>query len=621
MRFVFCILMIVLSITNLFSQRIGDKPYVSSQNDKDATILSVDINKDETLVSISVNKRKKEPFSFSSGTTLTTKAGTRVALKKFTDGRGWLEFDKKHHPSRKNYTLYLYFEKIGAGTKSIDIEENYEGGKYWKGISLKLPTRPQSNANSYSRKKNFSESQIRQQILSNNDGITGIYEAIGNNGYGYKLACTKEGENYKLTYISAKTNYYSAWHPGDTKATLRQSATYGVFKATWYMENKSANNDVLIMFDGASMKTYIAGEEDYYLKMYPTASQNNYAASIAAPSQWSGTGFALNDGYIATNFHVVDGAKSISVLGVKGIYNIEFRADVIATDKVNDIAIIRINDSRFSGFGKIPYRVKTNTSEVGENIFVLGYPLTTTMGDEIKLTTGVISSKTGFQGDVSLYQISAPIQPGNSGGPLFDGNGNLVGIVNAKHQGAENVGYAIKTSYLKNLIESVTSQNLLPTNNTISGQALTEKVKSIKNFVFMIKCSNRAGYNNSTTTPDYSSSSRTWDYRTTPSNRKCKIVNVKTSNLETKITFECIFDGQQGEWIMISPDTYIEVNGTKHTIKGVDGITYAPQHTYYNGNKIKQFTLVFPALPKNAKQFDLIEPGDSSWKFYEVKII
>lgn len=155
MRFVFCILMIVLSITNLFSQRIGDKPYVSSQNDKDATILSVDINKDETLVSISVNKRKKEPFSFSSGTTLTTKAGTRVALKKFTDGRGWLEFDKKHHPSRKNYTLYLYFEKIGAGTKSIDIEENYEGGKYWKGISLKLPTRPQSNANSYSRKKNL----------------------------------------------------------------------------------------------------------------------------------------------------------------------------------------------------------------------------------------------------------------------------------------------------------------------------------------------------------------------------------------------------------------------------------------------------------------------------------
>ena len=102
------------------------------------------------------------------------------------------------------------------------------------------------------------------------------------------------------------------------------------------------------------------------------------------------------------------------------------------------------------------------------------------MGDEIKLTTGIISSKTGFQGDVSLYQISAPIQPGNSGGPLFDYQGNLVGIVNAKHKGAENVGYAIKTSYLKNLIESSITTSILPNNNQTAGLPLTSKVKSLK---------------------------------------------------------------------------------------------------------------------------------------------
>ena len=111
------------------------------------------------------------------------------------------------------------------------------------------------------------------------------------------------------------------------------------------------------------------------------------------------------------------------------------------------------------------------------------------MGDEIKLTTGIISSKTGFQGDVALYQISAPIQPGNSGGPLFDRKGNLIGIVNAKHKDAENVGYAIKTSYLKNLIESSTSTSILPNNNQVVGQPLTEKVKKLENYVFMITCS------------------------------------------------------------------------------------------------------------------------------------
>ena len=111
------------------------------------------------------------------------------------------------------------------------------------------------------------------------------------------------------------------------------------------------------------------------------------------------------------------------------------------------------------------------------------------MGDEIKLTTGVISSKTGYQGDVAMYQISAPIQPGNSGGPLFDSKGNVIGIISAKHKGAENVGYAIKTSYLKNLIESTFPVNVLPHINKMPGKNLSGKVKMLKNYVYYITCS------------------------------------------------------------------------------------------------------------------------------------
>lgn len=155
------------------------------------------------------------------------------------------------------------------------------------------------------------------------------------------------------------------------------------------------------------------------------------------------------------------------------------------------MALLKIDDPAFCGFGSIPYSILSTTSEVGENIFVLGYPLTSTMGDEIKLTTGIISSKTGFQGDVALYQISAPIQPGNSGGPLFDNDGNVIGIVSAKHKEAENVGYAIKASYLKNLIESSVNTSIIPTNNTVSKLPLTGKIKSEKNFVFFIECSSK----------------------------------------------------------------------------------------------------------------------------------
>lgn len=244
-------------------------------------------------------------------------------------------------------------------------------------------------------------------------------------------------------------------------------------------------------------KNYQAGFKVNYkcsfIKTYPTpemyANSQKQDKSQESFNQWSGTGFALKNGYIVTNYHVIEGANSITVQGVNGNFSIQYNTSIVGTDKINDLALLKVTDPTFKGFGIIPYSISSAISEVGEEIFVLGYPLTSTMGDEIKLTTGVISSKTGFQGDIALYQISAPIQPGNSGGPLFDKNGNVIGIVSAKHKDAENVGYAVKTLYLQNLIESSLSSAIIPMTNSISEKTLPDKVKKLKTFVYMIKCS------------------------------------------------------------------------------------------------------------------------------------
>lgn len=222
------------------------------------------------------------------------------------------------------------------------------------------------------------------------------------------------------------------------------------------------------------------------VKTFPTHQQKNKIAP-SQPTNWTGTGFALNNRYVVTNYHVVENAKSITLTGINGNFGTKVSATIAATDKKNDLALLKLNGN--VSITNIPYSVKTVTSDVGEEVFVLGYPLTATMGDEIKLTTGVISSKSGFQGDVSLYQISAPIQPGNSGGPLFDSKGNVIGIVSAKHAGAENVGYAIKASYLRNLVESATSSNILPQTNRVTSPNLSGKVKTVKNYVYYITCS------------------------------------------------------------------------------------------------------------------------------------
>jgi S1-C subfamily serine protease len=276
------------------------------------------------------------------------------------------------------------------------------------------------------------------------------------------------------------------WEFGHVKAELRASAVLGLFKATWYMADFSENDNCIISFDGATMNVILSGGKSVYLKMYP---QGSTSSSNNETEKWSGTGWALGNGYLVTNHHVTDGARTIKVKGVDGDINTGYTAEVVASDKVNDISILKITDRNFIGFGARPYGVTTRMADVGEDVFVLGYPLTQALGNEIKLTNGIISSRTGYQGDVACYQMSAPVQPGNSGGPMFDSKGNIIGIVVAGVPGAENVGYAIKTSYLKILIESAGLNITFPSNNTISTLSLAEKVKRVKNFVFYIECS------------------------------------------------------------------------------------------------------------------------------------
>lgn len=470
------------------------------------------------------------------------------------------------------------------------------------------------------------EYDVKKNIDENNDGICGIYEGFDNQGY--RLACVKENGVYKLIYLGMKEPK-KWWRIGDLKATLKQSATLGYFKAEWYMLDKSNNANAYVVFKGGSMETVITtdngSETSGYLKMYPNTNSGNNSSgspSYAQEEKWSGTGFAIGNGYLVTNYHVIEKAKSISIQGVKGSFNTTYNATVAATDKNNDLAIIKIDDINFKGFGTIPYRVKTTTSDVGEDVFVLGYPLTTTMGEEIKLTTGVISSKTGFQGDVSMYQISAPVQPGNSGGPLFDGKGNIVGVVSAKHLGAENVGYAIKASYLNNLVETISGATL-PSNNTLSTLSLSEKVKRVDDFVFLIYCSSKVSAYNSGTNSNNSNTTKTINNpsvkSTSSQNTKINKVTIASDYTAIEITYTNMYDSNG--WCNISKNTYISANGNTYTLSKADNIKISPQNTTFSFKRqTLTFTLYFPPIPFYTTSIDLIESQDSTWKWYGISL-
>lgn len=348
------------------------------------------------------------------------------------------------------------------------------------------------------------------------DPIEGVYdvniEQWGENAY---RQFPSETTNVTMLIYKDKDGFFRVFK--DERITIKKIGTTPIYNYNLFWTGSNVTDSKRFVLEENSIfnvkysipdkqlrydmgRNYQAGFKVNYkcsfIKTYPTPEMytDNVViekSEVDKKFEWAGTGFALKNGYIATNFHVIDGAKSIMIKGVSGDFNKSYKASLIGVDKNNDLALLKIDDPTFCGFKNIPYSVLSTTSEVGENIFVLGYPLVSTMGDEIKLTIGVISSKTGFQGNVAQYQISAPIQPGNSGGPLFDNNGNVIGIVSAKHKEAENVGYAIKASYLKNLIESTVDTSIIPTNNTVSKLPLTGKIKSEKNFVFFIECSSK----------------------------------------------------------------------------------------------------------------------------------
>lgn len=304
----------------------------------------------------------------------------------------------------------------------------------------------------------------------------------------YSKAIDKGYKNYDIYFKRANAYFASEFYNNAiddcTKAISYKSTTDAYLlrgKAKLLKSDASGIDDLK---KGGSEGLALIREMELDKATTPnTPSSGNGKQYIA-----TGSGFILtSNGVIVTNHHVIDGAKGIDVLvNWKGQVH-TVNAKVLISDKTNDISLLQIDDSSFTKFPVLPYAVKTSIQDVGTSVFALGYPMSDILGEEIKVTDGIISSRTGYQGDIVTYQISAPIQSGNSGGPLFDKQGNIVGITNAGVPDAQNVGYAIKTSYLKNLIDVAPTTIMLPANNSIAGLPFTEKIKRLTPYVVLIK--------------------------------------------------------------------------------------------------------------------------------------
>jgi serine protease Do len=216
---------------------------------------------------------------------------------------------------------------------------------------------------------------------------------------------------------------------------------------------------------------------------------SNKAAKLPVdPAQFGGTGFALtSNGYLCTNFHVIDKADSVYVQNSKGD---SYKVKVVYQDPQYDIAILKIVDPAFESLTNLPYKLKLNSTGMGEHVYTLGYPK-----DDAVLGEGYLSSNTGAGGDTLSYQVDIRVNPGNSGGPLLDNQGNVIGVISAKETQIDGAAYAIKSKYILEALRAIPQDSLgnavsFNKKNPLQGLHRTKQIEKIQDYVFMIKVYN-----------------------------------------------------------------------------------------------------------------------------------
>lgn len=203
------------------------------------------------------------------------------------------------------------------------------------------------------------------------------------------------------------------------------------------------------------------------------------------PGQFGGTGFALSaNGYVLTNYHVVKDADSVYVQNADGE---SFKVKQVYVDPAFDIAVLQITDTAFKPLASLPYTFKKSGSDLGEDVYTIGFPR-----DDQVVNRGYVSSLTGYAGDTVAYQVDISVNPGNSGGPLLDNRGNVVGIINAKQTQTEGAAFAIKSNYILQSVgaipqDSLDTKLIFNKKNVLSGLSRTDQIKKLKNYIFMVK--------------------------------------------------------------------------------------------------------------------------------------
>lgn len=284
----------------------------------------------------------------------------------------------------------------------------------------------------------------------------GIYLSSDNK---YEVAIIKNNtdilQNYDYIAFLLDENAYM-WRAGEIKFRLKETATPTILSGDYFMGNKSRIGRTFFFKKGYFEVTlptgaYGLGQTSIWLKTHPkTSTVSNTKSSKNKKGPASGSAFFVNNnGYLITNYHVISSCNKNS----KIMYNNkEYAAKIIAKDKYLDLALLKAdlkNDNYLYVTNRQPNKLN--------RIIAAGYPFGKFLSDDLKFTSGIISSIKGLDDDTTRIQIDAALNPGNSGGPVvYETSGELAGVAVSilRKDVTEGVNFAIKSAHVKVFLES-----------------------------------------------------------------------------------------------------------------------------------------------------------------------
>ena len=339
------------------------------------------------------------------------------------------------------------------------------------------------------------------------DLIEGIW-IWGNNDYEVAILKNSFDVYKEYDYVSVITHTRNPnWTTGEIKILLKKTASERIYVITYLRGDKSEyattiilQDDNLISFQLPSASGFGSPEQVILIRAYPSKPSSSKTSGELDTLVKTGTGFFVSKDIIATNYHVVAESKTITTSWSEN----KLQATLLIKDQVNDLALLKIS---FTGseVGQntiinpiMPLSVgDVRKIKDGDKVYTIGFPLTEELGKRARISEGIINSTVGYEDDPRMIQISVPVQPGNSGGPLFNVKGEVIGIVTSTVNNAyfiiqkgafpQNINFAVKINYLNNLL------SLLPTDtkpiediNTKDISA-TQVMEMAKNSVVLIE--------------------------------------------------------------------------------------------------------------------------------------